>query len=349
MRDKVLSFLQNEIDLEHIPGAVIQISHQSRTILQEAIGSRVVYPEKAPMNINTVFDLASLTKIVATLPTILKLMEEGAIRLDDTITSFFPEFGVNGKDEIRVVHLLTYTSGLRAHKPYFLEALKAEQVFKAIVEDQLVAPVGEKVIYSDLGFIILYKLIEKLTDQPFEDFVRKNIFDPLEMKETSFNPTFPRERYAATEFNEALKDYKHGIVHDDNTEFMGGISGHAGLFSTIDDLANYFSMIEQDGVYNGKQLLSKVSTQLARENFTPFDKTEYRGLGWILKGPRNSSCGDFFSPKSYGHTGFTGTSVWFDPEAELRVILLTNRVHYGRKDPIIRLRPRLHNVIRAYL
>ncbi|WP_254660865.1 serine hydrolase domain-containing protein [Bacillus sp. FJAT-27225] len=156
-----------------------------------------------------------------------------------------------------------------------------------------------------------------------------------------------RSRYAATEFSDKLNGYKLGIVHDDNTESMGGISGHAGLFSTIKDLANYASMLENDGVFKGERLLSKQSLQLARKNFSAFSK-EFRGLGWVLKSPNNSSCGDLFSDSAYGHTGFTGTSIWFDPEIRLYVILLTNRVHFGRKYPILRLRPRLHTIIRSH-
>lgn len=348
MQTKVRSFLQKEIDQEHIPGAVIHISYQNKVILQEAIGNRVCFPTKALMMLDTVFDLASLTKVVATLPTLLKLLENGLIRLDDPVASFVPEFGRHGKETITVRHLLTHTSGLPAHKQYYLESLNTEQILARIYDQELEAPIGSKVIYSDLGLITLYKVIETVTGERFTDFVKREIFDPLDMQETSFNPAFDRSRYAATEFSEKLQEYKQGIVHDENTESMGGISGHAGLFSTVKDLAKYASMIENDGVYQGKRILSEAALQLARKNFTVFDQ-EHRGLGWILKSLTRSSCGDFFSDSSYGHTGYTGTSIWFDPEVKLHVILLTNRVHYGRTDAILRLRPRLHNLIRTNL
>jgi CubicO group peptidase (beta-lactamase class C family) len=347
MKQEVLDFLQKEIQSNHIPGAVIRVSYQGECVLEEAIGSRVVYPNKEPMAINTVFDVASLTKLVTTLPVILTLVEKGTLHLDDPVSFFLPEFERYGKSTITIKHLLTHTSGLPAHREYFLENLTTEQILKRIYDEQLVAPIGEKVIYSDLGYITLYKLIETVTNERFQDYLKRELFDKLEMTETTFNPTFERSRYAATEFSEKLKDYKHGIVHDDNTESMGGISGHAGLFSTLRDLTHFTSMIENEGMFKGERVLSKASIELSRKNFTAFSN-EYRGLGWILKSPTFSSCGDFFSESSYGHTGFTGTSMWFDPEIKLHVILLTNRVHFGRKDPILRLRPRLHNLIRSH-
>lgn len=348
MRERVLNFLQQEIDQQHIPGAVIHISYQKETILQEAIGNRVVFPEKDPMKLNTIFDLASLTKVVATLPSILLLVEAGKLHLDDKVSYFLPEFARHDKSHITIMDLLTHSSGLKAHQEYFKESLNTEQVIERIFDEKLVAGTSEKVIYSDLGFILLYKIIEKVTEEDFQTFLNRELFEKLHMSETSFQPNYERERFAATEFSKSLQDYKHGIVHDDNTESMGGVSGHAGLFSTISDLANFASMIESNGVFHGRRILSVQSVNITKQNFTPFS-SEYRGLGWILKSPAFSSCGDLFSNSSYGHTGFTGTSIWFDPDIQLHVILLTNRVHFGRKDPILRLRPRLHNLIHSHI
>lgn len=348
MREKVLDFLQKEINLGHIPGAVISVSYQGEVVLEEAIGDRVVYPDKMSMKMDTVFDLASLTKIVATLPATLKLIDNGEIRLDDQVGYFLPDFAKNGKEVITLKNLLTHTSGLAAHRRYYLEELTTEQLVEKVYAESLEHPVGTKVIYSDLGLITLYKVIEQVTGIPFDDFVRDEIFIPLEMYETGFNPSLAIERYATTEYSEKLKGYKCGIVHDDNTESMGGISGHAGLFSTIRDLQNFTMMIENNGTYKGKRILSYATLKLSRKNHTPFD-SEFRGLGWILKSPAFSSCGDLFSEESYGHTGFTGTSIWFDPILKLHVILLTNRVHFGREPHILRLRIRLHNIVRADL
>lgn len=347
MKEKILSFLQKEIDLQHIPGAVISISHNGNILMEEAIGNRAIYPEEQTMNLDTVFDLASLTKVVATLPVLLKLIDDGEIRLDDNVAFFLPEFAQNEKEHITLKELLTHTSGLPAHRQYYVEDLTTDQILNRIYRESLEVPTGSKVIYSDLGLITLYKIIEVITKQKFASFVEKEIFTPLEMFETGFHPTFEKERFAATEYSEKLKEYKYGIVHDDNTESMGGISGHAGLFSTVQDLQKYAEMIENNGVYKGKQILSESVLHLSRKNYTAFDQ-EHRGLGWILKSPIFSSCGDLFAEGSYGHTGFTGTSIWFDPSVNLNVILLTNRVHFGRHPHILRLRPRLHNIIRSY-
>ena len=347
MKEKVRQFLQKEIDLNHIPGSVISVSYNGEVILQEAIGNKTVYPKKSPMNLSTVFDLASLTKVVATLPVILKLIDAGEIRLDDPVAHFLPEFAQNGKEVIKLRHLLTHTSGLPAHKGYHLEDLTAEQLFQRIYSEKMIGPAGTSVIYSDLGFITLYRVIETITGEKFEHYVHKEIFTPLEMSDTGFNPDFRKDRFAATEYSDKLNGYKQGIVHDENTEALGGISGHAGLFSTIHDLQNFTTMIENNGVYKGKRIVSEAALEISRKNYTPFD-SEFRGLGWILKGLSLSSCGDLFSDASYGHTGFTGTSIWFDPEVNLHIILLTNRVHFGREPYILRLRPRLHNLIRSY-
>jgi CubicO group peptidase (beta-lactamase class C family) len=349
LRDQVRSFLQKEIDLNHIPGAVISVGYRGETVLEEAIGNRVVHPDKAPMQLDTVFDLASLTKVVATLPMMLKLIDDGAIRLDDPVAHFLPKFAQNGKESVRLFDVLTHSSGLPAHVQYYAENLTTDNILERIYQQGLEYPIGKKVIYSDLGLITLYKVIEVVTGQAFPALLHKELFAPLEMKETGFNPSFSEDRYAATEYNDKLGGYKLGIVHDDNTEAMGGISGHAGLFSTVHDLQNFTEMIENKGVYKGKRILSERGLVISRRNYTPF-AGEYRGLGWILKGLSHASCGDLFSNHAYGHTGFTGTSIWFDPDIRLHVILLTNRVHFGREpNAIIRLRPRLHNLIRAHV
>lgn len=348
MQQSVRNFLQTEIDQKHIPGAVIHVAHRGEVLLEEAIGYRSVYPNKQPMTLDVVFDLASLTKVVATLPALLKLLDEGEIRLDDHIKQFLPEFQQKGKENITIRHLLTHTSGLKARYPFDEDHLTARQILEQIYVDEQETPIGQNVIYSDLGMIALYKVIETVTQEDFSAFVQKNIFEPLNMYETTFNPTYPKERYAATEFSKKHGDYKRGIVHDENAEAMGGVSGHAGLFSTVRDLSKFATMIENDGLYQGRRILSRAGLKLSQQNFTPWAK-EYRGLGWMLKSPVYSSCGDYFSKTSFGHTGFTGTSIWFDPEVKLRIILLTNRVHYGRKDHILRLRPCLHNIVRAFV
>lgn len=348
MKDEVTYFLEEEINRGHLPGAVVQVMHEGDIILREVLGNRLdTKKATAPMREDTVFDLASLTKVVATLPAVLKLIDEGDVRLDDSVGHFFPEFAANGKEDVRLRHLLTHTSGLPAHRSFYKENLTTDEIIQRIHQEKLVDPPESKVSYSDLGFILLYHLVEHVTDQPFEVFLAEQFYEPLGMNETGFQPTFRQERYAATEYSETRGDYKQGVVHDENAESMGGISGHAGLFSTIDDLTKWVKMIENEGEIDGERYLSESALTLARTNFTAWSD-EHRGLGWMMKSPTRASCGDYFRSSSYGHTGFTGTSIWFDPTVNLNVILLTNRVHYGRQPHMIRLRPRLHNLIRRY-
>jgi CubicO group peptidase (beta-lactamase class C family) len=343
--DKALHYLQREIDVEHIPGAVLYVSYEGVEVCKEALGFKAVYPEKAFMDNNTIFDLASLTKVVATLPSVMKLIEEGQIHLHDSVSHYIPRFA---KEDIKIIHLLTHSSGLTADRPFHLDQLSKQSVIDAICEEEVKLKPNEKVIYSDLGMIILFHIIEKITDQSFEEYVQREIFEPLDMHETMFNPSIQTDRFAATEYCNNRKEYKRGIVHDEKADSIGGVSGHAGLFSTVTDLAKYASMIENDGMYRGKQFLSKAVVQLTRRNFTPHLQLN-RGLGWDLKSLHEpSSCGDLFSSLSYGHTGFTGTSLWFDSQIRLHVILLTNRVHFGRLNHIQRIRSRLHNIIRSY-
>lgn len=348
MKARVVEFLKKEVEAGHIPGAVVSVSHRGQVVLEEAVGFSCIHPKKAPMKIDTVFDLASLTKVVGTLPAILKLLEEGEIRLDDKVSNFLPGFALSGKADITLKHLLTHTSGLPAHVEYHLENLDADQIMERIFQQRPVYEAGTRVEYSDLGFITLYRVIETVTGEKLQDYLYREFFRPLGMENTGYLLAFGKYRYAATEYSDKLETYKRGIVHDENTESMGGISGHAGLFSTIGDLQKFASMVEKEGMYEGKRILSASSLRTARKNYTPFDE-EYRGIGWMCKSDSFASCGDFFSGGSYGHTGFTGTSIWFDPEAQLHVILLTNRVHFGRQPHILRLRPRLHNIIRSSL
>ena len=345
MNKEIRELIDREIQLAHIPGAVLTISLKDQIIYKEAFGYRTVYPSQKEMNIGTMFDLASLTKIVATLPAVLTLIEKGKLLLRDKISNFIPDFAQNNKEDITIFHLLTHTSGLPAHRSFYIENLTTDQIIEWICNEQLDAPVGQKVIYSDLGFILLYKIIEITAQQPFPAFVKREILEPLEMKNTLFCPA-DVTNIAATEFCRRRNQYKLGIVHDDNTDSMGGISGHAGLFSTAEDLSKFARMIENNGVYEGNRLFSEAIMRLTKMNHTPF-ANDFRGLGWQLQHRLTASCGELFTAKSYGHTGFTGTSIWFDPEIKLYVIFLTNRVHFGRQDWILRLRPVLHNLIRS--
>lgn len=345
MKRALTEFILGKVDAGDIPGAVLHVSYKGKVLFQEAMGNQAVYPEVEPASLDTLYDLASLTKMVATAPAILKLVDAGQLKLKDFASALVPEFSGRDKQAITIQHLLTHSSGLPAHRPYHLKLMGEQQVIEQIGLEELGFPVGQQVVYSDLNFILLHRIIEKVTAMKFKDFVSQEIFTPLEMINTAFNPTLPKERFASTEYSEKHGTYKKGIVHDENAEMLGGISGHAGLFSTISDLQNFASMIENNGVFNGRRILSEEAVLLARTNFSP-DGADPRGLGWMLNSPGTSSCGDFFSISSYGHTGFTGTSLWFDPVKGLHVILLTNSVHFGRHPQrIFAFRKDVHNFV----
>lgn len=348
MKDKVCSFLQYEIDKQVTPGAVVRVMHKGKIILDEALGTNSLDADRVRLTSKHVFDMASLTKVMVTLPSMLKLLEFGAIHLHDKVATFVPEFARSGKESVTLQQLLTHSSGLIAHRPYFERKLTTDEVLSEIFEESLAYTSDTKVVYSDLGFILLMAVIEKVTGESLNKFAHEHVFKPLRMKDTLYTPSYARHQYAPTEYAEHLQDHKYGIVHDDNTEFMGGISGHAGLFSTMEDVSVFTQMLENNGMHGGVQILDPSWLKKARENFTPYS-VDSRGLGWQLKGDGASPIGDLMSPLTYGHTGYTGTSFYIDPLNELTVILLTNRVYFGRHDPIIRLRPRLHNIIVSHL
>ncbi|WP_262173970.1 serine hydrolase domain-containing protein [Saccharococcus sp. Marseille-Q5394] len=344
MREMVRTFLQREIDLQVTPGAVIRVRHKGEIVLDEAVGTNSLEDDRVPISNSHLFDMASLTKVMVTLPAILQICETGEIHLHDKVAMFIPSFQKHRKESVTIKQLLTHSSGLTAHRPFFERRLSAVDVLKEIVEEKLEYAPDTDVVYSDLGFILLMGIIEKVTGQKIDEYASRHLFRPMGMKDTGYKPSVERQRYAPTEYYDHLQDHKYGIVHDDNTEFMGRISGHAGLFSTMEDLSVFTKMLENDGMHEGKKILDPYWLAVSRRNFTPFTD-ESRGLGWQLKGGGASPAGDLISQGTYGHTGFTGTSFYIDPERELTVMLLTNRVYFGRHLAILRLRPRLHNII----
>lgn len=340
MTSYLTEWIQKEVEKETVPGIVIGIYKKNNQLYENSFGYSSVYPTREAMTIDTVFDLASLTKVVCTTPLVLKLIGSGEIHLHDRVSLFLPAFKTDDKENITIYHLLTHTSGLRAHHPFYNDSSK--DVLTEIGALPLINQVGEEVVYSDLGFITLYYFIEAVTGTSFAEHAKHHLFKPLEMRNTGFFPQ--SNNVAATEFDPESKQWLKGIVHDENARHLGGVSGHAGLFSTLTDLEAYINMITNDGFFNGKEIIPKPLLQLARTCATSNQK-ERRGLGWLMKSSGPSTCGDLFSESSYGHTGFTGTSLWIDPVNDLQVIVLTNRVHFGRENQILRFRSRLHNLI----
>lgn len=332
-----------------IPGAVAAIVHNGVMLEPRAFGWAMRTPERIPVTPNTIFDMASLTKVTATLPSILVLLERGLFRLDDTLARFIPEFGHGGKDAITVKHLLTHTSGLPPFIKFYRQDLHGEEIIRSICGLELGEEdvPGRTAVYSDLGFIMLGELIKRLTGLPVNRFAAKEVFAPLGMRDTGFLPDPSlKHRIAATEFRADLGRVMWGEVHDENTLNLGGVAGHAGLFSTVQDVARYAMMWLGRGEFEGVRVLSKATVAAAiREEVSDGDR---RGLGWQVRSRQFSSGGDLMSDRAFGHTGFTGTSLWCDPETGTAAILLTNRVHAGREgNDHIRLRPRFANAVAA--
>ncbi|HWL26597.1 MAG TPA: serine hydrolase domain-containing protein [Ureibacillus sp.] len=338
---KVAEILEKAIEDRLIPGAVISVTDEESTIYQKAFGY-AHDANKLSMTKSTIFDLASLTKVVATLPAVLQLLDQGQLDLDDSVSHYLPQFEENHPD-LTLKHFLTHTSGLQPEIRFWQQNLSVDEAIDLIAQMKEKKPVGTEVIYSDLNFITLGKIVEKITNMPLDVYTKKFIYEPLEMKDTVFNPAPDiQNRIAATEYRETLNDYQWGTVHDENALHFGGVSGHAGLFSTAEDLSKFARMILNDGHYNGQQIISKPSLTLSRKSQTK-ELNQNRGIGWQLYDPGTFS-GQFLSD-GIGHTGFTGTSMWISKENQYAIILLTNRVHFGRDRNIHRLRKLVHNCL----
>ncbi|HYF90911.1 MAG TPA: serine hydrolase domain-containing protein [Symbiobacteriaceae bacterium] len=350
--EAALQVVAAEVTAARLPGAVVAVVRNGAVVAHRAMGWAQFNPEpeRRPMAPDTIFDLASLTKVMATLPSVLYLLERGAFRLDDRVADFFPSFAGEGKAEVRIRHLLTHTAGLAPWLPLEQEPAPRPELIERILTAPLQeSPPGRTVIYSDLGFILLGELVAKVSGQPLDRFAKEHIFFPLHLPEAGFNPPAHwRDRCAATEYREGLGRHQVGEVHDERSTVLGGVAGHAGLFATAAEVAAYGQMWLQGGLAGGHQILSPATIAAATCDLTRYS-TDSRGLGWIVlrQGAECMSCGDLFMPGAFGHTGFTGTSLWLDPARQLAVALLTNNVHFGRSDVAIRLRPRFHNAVAA--
>jgi len=348
-KEKISRFIQFGLKKGVFPGAVLAVVNDKKVLYKKSFGYAQLEPDKIKMKDNTIFDLASLTKVIATTIAATQLIEKGKINLWDYIKHFYPELP-SEKKEISILHLLTHTSGFPAIICLWNQGLNYKEKINRVLNKPLEAKVGEKVIYSDLNFILLGDLIWRVTGQRLDKYANQYIFQPLGMKMTTFNPlkNLPYTKnkdYAATELCKWRNRILIGEVHDENTYSFNGVSGHAGLFSTIDDLCIFLQMLLNGGIYRDIRVLSPGSVKLMGKDWTT-NLNNHRGMGWdLIKNP-HSSGGVFFSEAAFGHTGFTGTSLWIDPELKIGVALLTNRVHPTRENrKIISFRPLLHNLV----
>lgn len=328
------------------PGAVVMAGRHGQIFFTKAYGNKLVTPEKTPTEIDTIYDIASLTKLF-TATGIMILVERGKILLNDTVTTYYPRFGKNGKREITIAQLLTHTSGLPAWQALYKTVDNKEAALEELFNLKLDAKPGEAYIYSDLGYMMLGFIIEKVTKLAYKEFITQEILTPLKMYDSMFNPSSElKERCAATEIDNVYrKRLIWGETHDENAAAIGGASGHAGLFSTASDVARFCQMILNYGELDGVRILSPLTVLLMTENQVPYRFNVKRGYGWYIS---STLRGDIFPLGSFGHTGFTGTSIWIDPVTDSFSILLTNRIHPNRDNTTINvIRSKYHSSLAA--
>jgi CubicO group peptidase (beta-lactamase class C family) len=349
--------MREALERKDFPGAVLLVTRRGKTVYRKAFGQSQWLPEPKPMSVDMIFDLASVTKPVATATSIMILVERGRIRLWDKVKDFLPDFvpyikekGIPGEDA-RLWHLLTHTSGL----PPYTDPKEAEKRLgnPCLTEDlvKLIAcipketPAGKQFTYSCLNYITLAWIAKKVTGQTIAEFADENIFKPLGMTRTFYKPQAPFiDQCVPTQVVDGVA--LRGVVHDPLARLQGGISGNAGLFSTADDLAVFAQMMLRSGEWKGVRILSPLTVERMAELFPEVSESG-RGLGWDLTSDYGTVRGDLFGYNSYGHSGYTGTSVWIDPETQTAVVFLTNRVHPDDKGDIISMRSKVANVVAA--
>src|SRR5579872_3949184 len=330
-----------------IPGAVLLVGHDGQVVYRKAYGHRAEVPAPEPMTVDTIFDCASLTKVVATTSALMKLFEEGKLRLNDRVTEYLPEFQ-GGKSEITVRNLMTHFSGLRPD----LDLEPAWSGYETSIHRALIdvpaGPPGVRFVYSDINYILLGEIVRRLSGQPLPDYVNSIVFSPLSMHDTMFLPPAAlRPRIAPTEMLSKEHLLLRGVVHDPTARNMGGIAGHAGLFSTAADLGRFCQMLLDKGTWQGARIFSPLTVEKFTEPQSPPDQPILRGLGWDVDSPFSGNRGDLFPIGSWGHTGFTGTSLWIDPASKTYVVLMTNAVHPHLRPAITSLRGKIATIVAA--
>lgn len=345
---KLDDIVKESIADSSFPAAVVLVAKDGVIAYYKAFGSYDYSPYARQIDVGTMFDLASVTKVIGTTSAVMKLVEENKLSLDDPVVKYIPKFGQSGKGKITIRNLLLHNSGLVGWRKFYETCTSAEQLLDSVYASPLIYSTGDSTIYSDLGLITLGKVIEQVTGTALDRYVDKEFFFPLHMANTMYNPPESRwNRIAPTEIDTLWRKTKspvRGRVHDENASVLGGVSGHAGLFSTASDLAVMMQMLMNGGTYAGKRYLNEAT--IGMFTIRQSDRST-RGLGWDTKSLQGySSAGSRFSSKSFGHTGFTGTSIWADPERNLFVILLTNRVYPTRENTkIFKVRPAVHDAV----
>ena len=336
--------VQQAIRDEQIPGAVVLVGHDGQVIYRKAFGERSLEPKREPMTVDTIFDLASLTKVVATTTAVMQLVEKGQIRVNEPVAKYLPEFAENGKEEITVRDLLTHYSGLAKDLDLAQPWQGRETALRMAYAEKPIYPPGSRFLYSDVNFIVLGALVERVSAMSLDEYCEKNIFAPLAMAHTRFLPPASwLPELAPTQYDEHDKMLR-GVVHDPTARRMGGVAGNAGVFSTADDLAKFALAL-----LNGGSILSPLMIEKMTTPQQPPTSPVLRGFGWDIDSPFSSPRGDLLPVGSFGHTGFTGTSLWIDPTSRTFIIVLTNAVHPRGKGSAVALRSKIATAVAAAL
>ncbi len=323
LRDSVAAVLGRALADRAFPGAYAVVGSSREVYVRMGVGHLDWAPSPQPDE-NTIWDLASLTKVVGTTTAVMQLWEAGRIELDAPVQRYLPEFVGPHKELVTVRHLLTHSSGLPAWRPLYKEATSPTNALELVYATPLDTLPGVRMVYSDLGAILLGRIVERVSGEPLDRYLAEHVFTPLGMSSTMFRPPASLlPRIAPTERDPWRGRLVRGEVHDENAYFMGGVSGHAGLFSTAHDLTRFAQMLLGHGRLDGVRIVQAATI----DTFTRVQDSTLsnRALGWEVPNGTNSA-GHKLSRHAFGHTGFTGTSIWIDPERDLFVLLLTNRV-----------------------
>jgi uncharacterized protein YbbC (DUF1343 family)/CubicO group peptidase (beta-lactamase class C family) len=338
---RIAQVANSEIAAGQTPGAVILVGNQGRVVYKKAFGLRTSVPYLMPMNTDTVFDLASMTKVVATTTAVMQLVDAGRLRLDDPAAKYWPEFAGNGKGRITIRQLMMHTSGLRADVNSHVHWSGYEGAMAAIASDQPINPPGTTFHYSDANFISLGIIVHRVSGQPLDVYCAKHIFGPMGLKDTSFKPR------QGLQLRIAPCDVRCGQVQDPTAYRMGGVAGNAGVFATADDLAVFSQMILDGGMCRGQRILSPEAVKaMTKPQGLPGNATR-RGLGWDIRSPYSRIFNAAFPAGSFGHTGYTGTSIWIEPRSKTFLIILTNRLYPNGRGQVKALRAKIAAAVAA--
>ncbi len=361
---QIEAVVRGAIERREAPGAVVLVARRGRVVWRKAYGARALVPARETMTADTIFDVASLTKVVATATSVMILIERGQVRLNDPVSRYIPELKGDGRERITIEQLLTHRAGFAPDFDLAEQWTGYEEALKRLSGERLQNPPGTRFVYSDIGLIALAEVVRRASGQGLDEFARSNIFEPLKMNDTGFRPRAGLlPRIAPTERRRAMLGYLggrgkeaagpeaermlRGEVHDPTANRMGGVAGHAGLFSTADDLAIFCQMILNGGEYGGARILSPLGVATMTRPRAVTDDGAARGLGWDIASGFSANRGDLFPLGSFGHTGFTGTSMWIDPASETFVLFLSSRLHPEGKGDVTPLRGRIASIVAA--